>query len=95
MAEEKFKSNLSGNEFPLSDKMKGNEIRNILFEFIKIEHPSFTEELYLSITELNIFRQKYISTMLSKELGQLSELENRPPHDPSTTRTYGNTTSTN
>lgn len=77
MTKEKFKSDISGVEFPLSDKIKGNEIRNTLFDFIKTEYPSFTEEMCLSNAELNLFRQKYISSMLSKEIGQLGELENK------------------
>lgn len=77
MNTEKFKSDISGLAFPVSEKIKGNDIRNTLFEFIRTEYPSFSEEMCLSESELNAFRHKYISTMLSKEIGQLGELENK------------------
>jgi len=54
-----FVSNVSGKEFPESEK----------------EHPSFNHNSFLSISELNQYRQKYISEYLLDEVGELGELE--------------------
>jgi uncharacterized membrane protein len=77
MKSENFKSDLTGNEFPTKERINANEIRQSLFEFIKLEYPNLTEDMSIANSELNLFRQKYISKMLSKEIGQLSDLENK------------------
>jgi uncharacterized membrane protein len=70
-----FKSDISHLEIPVSDKISGKTIRKSLISFIQKEHPLFTENSYLSINELNTFREKYISDYTIKEIGELSELE--------------------
>jgi uncharacterized membrane protein len=73
---ETFRSDLSGNEFPLSDKISGNAVRKSILGLIQKDNPEFTDDKYLSISELNQYREKYISDSLVKETGELSELEN-------------------
>lgn len=77
MKTEMFVSDLSGKSFPMKEKVAGIEIRQSLLEFIQIGSPDFTENKSMARTELNEFRQKYISRMLSKEVSQLSDLENK------------------
>ncbi len=72
-----FVSDLSKKEFPLSDKISGSVIRNPILALIQEDNPEFTEEQFLSISELNIYREKYISNYLSKEIGELSNIENK------------------
>jgi uncharacterized membrane protein len=43
--------------------------------YIKKENPDFDEDKYLSISELNYFRERYISDLMVNEVGELSELE--------------------
>lgn len=71
-----FISDISGNEFPLSERVSGNSIRQSLMKFIRNEHPSFSAENYLSVNELNNYREKYISYYLQNEIGDMTELEN-------------------
>ena len=70
-----FVSNVSGKEFPESEKMHAKAIRKAIFDLIEKEHPSFNHNSFLSISELNQYRQKYISEYLLDEVGELGELE--------------------
>jgi len=70
-----FKSDITHKEFPVSDKISAKTIRKSLLSFIQKDHPLFTENSYLSINELNKYREKYISDYTVKEIGELSELE--------------------
>ncbi len=70
-----FKSDISGKEFPISEKTSAKLIRHTLLALIQKDNPQFKHESYLSTTELNFYREKYISDFLSKEVGELSTLE--------------------
>jgi uncharacterized membrane protein len=70
-----FYSDISHKEFPESAKVSGNSIRIPLLNYIKKENPDFDEDKYLSISELNYFRERYISDLMVNEVGELSELE--------------------
>lgn len=70
-----FISDLSHKEFPVSEKVSAKTIRNSILDLIKQDHPEFTSENNLAISELNEYREKAISSYLIKELGELSDLE--------------------
>ena len=70
-----FISDLSNQEFPISDKISGKSIRHTILNYIQKEHPDFTTDQYLSVSELNYYREKYIADYLVKEVGELNELE--------------------
>lgn len=70
-----FISDISHNEFPLSDKVLGKSIRDSLLQFIQKENPDFSTDKYLSLSELNYFRERYIGDSLIKEMGELTDLE--------------------
>ena len=70
-----FISDISKKEFPISDKISGNAVRQSILNLIQKENPQFTVNNYLAISELNDFREKYISIYLGGELGNLSEIE--------------------
>ena len=69
-----FKSSISGIEFPERDKILGKSIREALFDLIKIDYPNFTIEGFVSSSELNLYREKYISKFLQSEVGVLNDL---------------------
>jgi uncharacterized membrane protein len=70
-----FTSDISGKSFPVAEKTSGKLVRNgILKEILKI-NPSFNEDCFLSVGELNHYRQQYIQNLLSKEIGTITELE--------------------
>ena len=72
-----FVSDLSGKSFPVEEKVSGESIRNTIMALIRQDHPDFDPTKLLSIRELNIYREKYIAEYLSKQVGELSDLERK------------------
>ena len=60
---------------PLSQLVLGGSIRHSIFELIQADYPDFKDNSFISISQLNRYRKKYLENMLSKELGELSTLE--------------------
>jgi len=72
---ETFISDLSKQEFPRSEKISARTIRGSILDVIRKEHPHFGANGNCSITELNVYRQKYIGQYLANEIGELTKLE--------------------
>ena len=70
-----FISDISKNEFPITDKVSGRQVHSSIFNLIVKDYPDFNTKCNLSISELNHYREKYISSFLSNEERELSELE--------------------
>jgi uncharacterized membrane protein len=70
-----FRSDLSNNEFPVSDRVSGKTIRKSILELIQKDHPQFTLDNFLSLSELNHYREKHIEQFISSQIGDLSEFE--------------------
>lgn len=70
-----FISDLSKHEFPATERISARSIRPAIFNIIIKEHPAFSRNGCLSITELNVYRQKYIAEYLVHETGELTDLE--------------------
>lgn len=70
-----FRSDISNMEFPISEKISAKTIRHSIMNLIKKDNPQFSHESYLSLSELNKYREKAISEYLVKEVGELSKLE--------------------
>ena len=70
-----FQSDLSKKEFPVSEKICGKTIRNSIIKLIQRENPEFTTDKCLSIEELDLYREKYISEYLSSQIDELTEME--------------------
>ena len=72
---QKFKSDLSGKEFSVDQRIVAKNINPSLFERIRSEYPTLSETNSLALSELNDFRHKYIASNLQQNIGTLSELE--------------------
>ncbi len=70
-----FKSDLSNAEFPASEKISGKSVRKSIMDIILKDHPAFSKDKFLSDTELNSYREKYIESFLTKQIGELTSLE--------------------
>jgi uncharacterized membrane protein len=70
-----FRSDISDNEFPIADKVSAKTIRHSILNFIQKDHPQFSHESSLSVSELESYREKHISEYLTREIGELSDLE--------------------
>ncbi len=69
-----FISDISQKEFPIDECIKARSIRQPIFDIIKKNNPNFSEESLLSVQELNVYREKYISGYLINDLDELSSL---------------------
>lgn len=72
-----FKSDLSGCEFLISERVEAKNIRKTLFDFIKLEHSQFNLDCVLSESEQNVYREKYITSFLEAQVGELTSLEKK------------------
>lgn len=72
-----FISDISNQKFPMSQRISGKSIRSSILELIQKEHPDFDRNKFLAIPEMNLFREKYISSYLTDQLGTLSDLEKK------------------
>lgn len=70
-----FKSALSDHSFPMAERVSAKSIQDPVLGLIIKEHPSLCDSDFIAFSELNAYRQKYISNYLSAEIGALSELE--------------------
>jgi uncharacterized membrane protein len=70
-----FRSDISNMVFPISEKVSAKTIRHSILNLIQKDNPQFSHESYLSLSELNNYREKAISYYLIKEIGELTELE--------------------
>ena len=77
---EPFISDLSKHEFPQAERISAKSIRQPIFDLIVKDHPDFSRNSCLSVTELNVYRQKYIAEYLVRETGELSDLEKNVLH---------------
>ena len=72
---ETFLSDLSNIEFPIAEKVSGKTIRKSILDLIQKDKPQFTNDKFLSISELNNYREQYIEVFLRKQIGNLTELD--------------------
>lgn len=70
-----FISDLSKKEFPVSERISGKAIRKSILSLIQKDNPLFTDENNLSQSELNLYREKYISGYIAAQIGELTKLE--------------------
>lgn len=71
-----FISDISRKEFSTHEKISAKSLRPAILAVIQKDHPEFTSSCALSLSELNVYREKYIANYLVKEIGELSDLEN-------------------
>jgi uncharacterized membrane protein len=72
---ETFRSDLSNREFPISERISAKTIRHPVLNIIQRDNPQFSHNSYLSRSELNLYREKYVTEYLIQEIGELTEAE--------------------
>jgi uncharacterized membrane protein len=70
-----FISDISKKEFPVTEKVSAKTIRHSVLNLIQKDYPQFSHDSYLTLSELNYYRDKYVSDYLVKEIGELSDME--------------------
>jgi uncharacterized membrane protein len=68
-------SDISKKPYPEHELVSGKGIRAALMNEIRKDHPGFTEDQFISVSELNIYRHRYIENTLKEEFGSLTHLE--------------------
>lgn len=74
---ETFISDLSNKEYPIADRVSGKSVRLPIMQLIKNEHPNFTDNQYLSLSELDVYRDRHIEFFMKKQVGKITKLEKR------------------
>ncbi|MCI1648003.1 MAG: DUF1003 domain-containing protein [Bacteroides sp.] len=72
-----FVSDLSKKEFPIKERVSGKSIRPSILQLIQNEHPDFTDQQFISLSELYSYREKYIELFMKKQVGKISKLEKK------------------
>lgn len=72
-----FISDLSGKEYPISEKIYCSNIRKPLMDVIRQDHPDLQlhGKARIAVSELNEYRQRYFEHLFAKEIGELTEME--------------------
>lgn len=70
-----FISDISKREFPVSEKVSGKMVRQSIMELIQKDDPEFDANKFLTLDELNHFREKHLENFLTNQIGELSQLE--------------------
>ena len=70
-----MKSFLSDKELNKGEDVKAHDLREGIFNLIKSENPSFNEDSYISLDELNHYRRQYLSSLITQETGEINALD--------------------
>lgn len=59
----------------MAEQISGKIVQPNILDLIQKENPSFTVDSFLSISELNVYREKYLRALLDRERIAISDLE--------------------
>jgi uncharacterized membrane protein len=66
---------ICGKTFKKSDLFPAELVRETVVGQIKTVHPDWSDNGYICLTDLNKFRTKYVNSLLSDEMGEITNLE--------------------
>ncbi|MGV8880393.1 MAG: DUF1003 domain-containing protein [Sphingobacteriaceae bacterium] len=69
------KSHVSQQEIKKGEDIKGQDIREGIFNLINFDHPDFSKEDYITIAELNQYRRLYLTSLITQEKGELAVID--------------------
>lgn len=72
---ETFISDLSGREFPAGERIHLGTIRANILALMKQDQPELKEDGFISLRELAVYRERYITEYLTKQIGQIGEVQ--------------------
>ncbi|MBP7184223.1 MAG: DUF1003 domain-containing protein [Saprospiraceae bacterium] len=72
-----FKSDISHHQFPIEQKISAKTLTDSIYELIAKDYPNFTKNSFISVNEFQLYKEKYLSEFLAKNIGELSELEEK------------------
>lgn len=68
-------SHISKQEIKKGEDIKGQDIREGIFDLIQSDFPDFDKEDFISIEELNQYRRLYMTYLISQEKGELAVID--------------------
>ena len=68
-------SHISKREIPKGEDVKGQDIREGVFNLIKTDYPEFAKDNYISLAELNQYRRLYLTSLVIQEKGELAIID--------------------
>jgi len=68
-------SYISKTEINRGEEIKGEDIREGIFNLIQAEHPGFNKENFISLAELNQYRRLYLTSLILQEKGELEIID--------------------
>jgi uncharacterized membrane protein len=70
-----FISDISNNEYPVSERVSGKTVRLSVLKLIQLDNPQFTADKFLALSELNLYREKYIEHFISNQVDNITDSE--------------------
>ena len=68
-------SHLSKQEILKGEDVKGQDIREGIFNLIKSEFPDFDQDDFITIDELNQYRRLYLTSLITQEKGEIAVID--------------------
>ncbi len=68
-------SPISKQEIPRGEEIKGQDLREGIFNLIQSQFPAFTKDDYISNNELNLYRRLYLTSLILQEKGELAAID--------------------
>ena len=65
-------SHLTKQDLKPGNAVSCHELRDGLFDLIKAEYPDLEKNSYLSLDELNLYRRRYLTSLIAQEKGELA-----------------------
>jgi uncharacterized membrane protein len=68
-------SHISHQEIQKGDEVKGRDIREGIFNLIKVKFPNIEQDDFISIDELNQYRRLYLTSLIIQEKGEIAAID--------------------
>jgi uncharacterized membrane protein len=72
---ETFTSDLSQREYPISERIPLGTVRAAIFALMLQDSPELKTDGYISLRELALYRERYITDSLKRQVGQIGEVQ--------------------
>jgi uncharacterized membrane protein len=68
-------SHISKQEIQKGEDVKGQDIREGIFNLIKSNFPDFEQDSFITIVELNQYRRLYLTSLITQEKGEIAVID--------------------
>ena len=68
-------SHITKRDIPKGEDVKGQDIREGVFDLIQSDFPDFNKDSYISLAELNQYRRLYLTSLIVQEKGELAIID--------------------